>query len=467
MKTKLTFLGATRIVTGSKYWLSLGHKNYLIDCGLFQGPPELEDLNWAPLPINPREIDAVILTHAHIDHTGYLPRLVKQGFAGPVYASEATCALASLLLPDSGFLQEEQASFANQKGYSRHKPALPLYTYNDALQALQLLKPIKIGQPFALDEHFAVKMYPAGHILGSTFLECVISENNQKFKLVFSGDLGRYDPEILEVMRPPAPVSQADYLVIESTYGNREHPKEPLEDRLAAIVNQAAERGGALLIPSFAIGRSQQMLYYLRELQDKNKIPDIPVYLDSPMGADATQTYAHYHNDPNLNPALFSQGDGSLLRCKQMHFARSGEESKKLNAMREAMIVIAASGMCDGGRIVHHLKYRLSDPKTTVLFVGFQGRGTRGHQLREGAEEVRIHGQRVPVRAKIESLDGLSAHGDYHELLRWLSDFEKNPRQTFITHGEPEANDALKAKIEAKFGWPACYAPEYLSSVDL
>jgi len=303
---KLTFLGATRTVTGSKYWLSIGHKNYLVDCGLFQGPPELEDLNWNHLPINPREIDAVILTHAHIDHSGYLPRLVKNGFEGPIYASEATCALVSLLLPDSGFLQEEQASFANKKGYSRHKPALPLYTYDDALRALKLLKPIKINQPFTLDEQLTVKMHPAGHILGSTFLECDISEANRKFKLVFSGDIGRYDPEILEVMRPPVSISQADYLIVESTYGNREHSKEPLEDRLAEMVNQAAERGGALLIPSFAIGRSQQMLYYLRELQDKQKISDIPVYLDSPMGADATQIYSQFSDDPNLNPELIN-----------------------------------------------------------------------------------------------------------------------------------------------------------------
>jgi metallo-beta-lactamase family protein len=467
MQPKLTFLGATRTVTGSKYWLSIGHKHYLVDCGLFQGPPDLEDLNWNPLPIDPHKIDAVVLTHAHIDHSGYLPRLVKNGFEGPVYASDATCALMELLLPDSGYLQEEQANFANEKGYSRHKPALPLYTHAHAQQALKLLKPVKINQPFSLDEELTVKMHSAGHILGSTILACDITANDRKLKLVFSGDLGRYDPEILEVMRPPTSVAQADYLLVESTYGNREHPPAPLEDRLALIVNRAIECGGALLIPSFAIGRSQQMLYYLRELQEKQKMPDIPVYLDSPMGIDATQIYARFGSDPNLNPNLFQRGDGSLLRCKQTYFTHSVEESKKLNNTAGPMIIIAASGMCDGGRIVHHLKYRLPDPRTTVLFAGFQGRGTRGRLLKDGAEEVRIHGQRVPVRATIESIEGLSAHGDYHEILRWLSGFEAAPQQTFIVHGEPEANDALKAKIEEKFSWPSVRAPEYVNNVIL
>ncbi|MBI3461050.1 MBL fold metallo-hydrolase [Candidatus Acetothermia bacterium] len=464
---RLTFLGATRTVTGSKYWLSIGQKNYLVDCGLFQGPDELEQRNWDHLSVNPKEINAVILTHAHIDHSGYLPRLVKNGFEGPVYASDATCALLELLLPDSGHLQEEEAYFANKKGYSRHKPALPLYTHDQAVHALKFLRPVKINQPFSLDEQLHITMRSAGHILGSTFLECDLSDANKKFRLVFSGDLGRYDPEILEVMRPPTSVTHADYLLVESTYGDREHPHASVEDQLSTIVTQAVERGGALLIPSFAIGRSQQMLYYLRELQEQNRIPDIPVYLDSPMGVDATQAYTRFGNDPNLKPDLFKRGNGSLLRCKHTYFTRSAEESKQLNEMSDPMIIVAASGMCDGGRIVHHLKYRLPDPRTTVLFVGFQGKGTRGQLLRDGADEVHIHGETVPVRAHIESIEGLSAHGDYHELLQWLSGFEQAPKQTFIVHGEPVANDALKAKIEQQFHWPSVRAPEYLNSVQL
>lgn len=451
------------MVTGSKYWLSIESKHYLVDCGVFQGPPELEQLNWDRLPIAPAQLEAVLLTHAHIDHSGYLPKLVADGFSGPVYASEATCALLELLLPDSGYLQEEQASYANKKGYSRHKPARPLYTYDQAVDSLKSLRPIRLGQIIEIDEHLGVAMHRAGHILGSTILECDVSASTRQLKLVFSGDLGRYDQE---VMKSPASVAQADYLFVESTYGDRAHSRERLEDQLAAVVTAAANRGGALLIPSFAVGRTQQVLYYLRKLQDQKRIPEMPVYMDSPMAIDATEIYCRFGNEHNLNVNLLMDDKQCPLRCHETHFARTVEESKRLNELPGPIIIISASGMCNGGRIVHHLKHRLPDPRNTVLFVGFQGRGTRGRMLRDGATKIQIHGQPVQVRAHIAAMDGLSAHADYHEILRWLSGFKQPPKQTFIMHGEPEASLSLKTKIEQQFGW-STRPPKYLERVML
>ena len=463
MNAQLLVLGAAQTVTGSKYWLSVGPKHYLIDCGLFQGPRELEQLNWDRLPIDPAQLSGVVLTHAHIDHSGYLPRLVKSGFAGPVYASEATCALLKLFLPDSGYLQEEQAGYANKRGYSQHKPALSLYTYEDALQSLKLLHPVKLEQSFVIDEQLVVTMHPAGHILGSAILECDVSIGTRSVKLVFSGDLGRYDQEI---MKPPDSVADADYLLVESTYGDREHSPKPLEDQLAAVVVAAAERGGALLIPSFAVGRTQQVLYYLRKLQDQERIPDLPVYIDSPMAIDATDVYCRFGDDHNLNINLLMDKEQCPLRCRQTHFTRTTHESKMLNDAPGPIIIVSASGMCEGGRIVHHLKHRLPDPENTVLFVGYQAQGSRGRALRDGADQIRIHGQPVPVRARIEAIDGLSAHGDYREILRWLSGFERAPKETLIVHGEPEASLSLKTKIEQQLHW-STQVPEYLNSVTL
>ncbi|MFQ5795013.1 MAG: MBL fold metallo-hydrolase RNA specificity domain-containing protein [Candidatus Bipolaricaulia bacterium] len=463
MNVRLTFLGAARTVTGSKHWLSIGAKNYLIDCGIFQGPPELEQLNWDRLPIDPTQLDAVVLTHAHIDHSGYLPKLINAGFAGPVYASEATRALLALLLPNSGYLQEEQASYANKKGYSRYKPALPLYTYDQAVRSLESLRPVKLEQPVAIDEQLTVTMRPAGHVLGSAILECDVSVGTQQLKLVFSGDLGGYDQE---VMRSPASVARADYLIVESTYGDREHPREPLEDQLAAVVTATVERSGALLIPSFAVGRTQQVLYYLRKLQDQKRIPDLPVYLDSPMAIDAAAIYCRFGDEHNLNVNLLMDEKECPLRCHQTHFARTVHESKWLNDAPGPMIIISASGMCNGGRVVHHLKHRLPDPKNTVLFVGYQAQGTRGRALVDGTNEIKIHGIPVPVRAQIASIDGLSAHGDYHELLRWLSGFETAPRQTFIVHGDPQAARAFQKRIREQLNWKT-HLPRYSETVAL
>jgi metallo-beta-lactamase family protein len=428
MSIRLTFLGAAGTVTGSKFWLAAGSRNYLIDCGVFQGPPELEDRNWDPLAVDPKRLDAVILTHAHNDHSAYLPRLIKSGFGGPVYASEATGALLELLMPDFGYLQEEQANYANKKGYSRHKPAQPLYTYGKAVYALQFLRPVPIGSRFDVDKQLQVTMHPAGHILGSAILECDITVNGKPLKVVFSGDLGRYHQEF---MKPPAAIERANYLVVESTYGDREHPREAGEDQLAAIVNKVAGRGGVLLIPSFAVGRAQQLLFYLRKLENQKRIPVVPVYIDSPMAINATEIYSRFGNEHNLDLNLLQNVEETPLRTHSTNWVRTVEDSKVLNERKGPIIIISASGMCEGGRILHHLKRRLPDSRNAVLFVGFQVEGTRGRKLLKGAEEVKIHGESVPVRAEIDSLDTLSAHGDYHDILKWLSGFKRLPQKNF------------------------------------
>jgi len=459
MTTSLQFLGAAGTVTGSKYRLEHGENTYLIDCGLFQGPRELEQLNWEGLPLDADKLDAVCLTHAHIDHTGYLPRLVQMGYRGPVHASAPTCSLLELLLPDSGHLQEEQARYANKKGHSRYTPAHPLYTQEQAVRALKTLVPHPLDQPFRVDEHLTITLRPAGHILGSAILECELDG----LKIVFSGDLGRYDQE---VMGPPATVRAADVLIVESTYGDRLHGKASLEAQLAQVVKATVERGGVLLIPSFAVGRTQQILYFLRKLQGQKEIPDIPVAIDSPMATDATRIYCEFGDGHNLNVNLLMDDQACPLRCPDTQFTQSVEESKQLNHAPGPRVIVSASGMCNGGRIVHHLKQRLPDPKNTVLFVGYQARGTRGRALVDGVKEIKIHGAPVSVRAQIATIDGLSAHGDYGELLRWLSCFESPPQQTFIVHGEPQAAKAFQNHVKERLGWET-HLPTLLETVRL
>ena len=447
----LQFLGATGTVTGSKFLLSCGGEQILLDCGLFQGLKELRLRNWTSLPIDVKTLRSIVLTHAHIDHSGYLPGLVKLGFDGPVYATPATCDLLRVLLPDAAHLQEEEASYANRKGYSKHRPALPLYTVEDAYNALGLLRPIGYSREADLGEKISFSFFRTGHILGSAAIRITAGTGEEKRYLVDSGDLGRYGRPIL---RDPDLVEQADWLLVESTYGNRIHPENP-EDELAKVINRVAEENGCLIIPSFAVGRTQELIYSIRQLEDQRKIPSIPVHLDSPMAIDATDIYCAHPEEHNLDMKLLMDKKLCPLCCKRFHIHRTVEESKAINGFSGPLIIISASGMVTGGRVLHHLKLRLPDPKTTVLFVGFQAAGTRGRALQEGKNEIKMFGEMVQVRAKIKTIDGFSAHADQKEILRWLSNFKKGPRRTFVIHGEMSASSTLSDLIRDKFHWNA------------
>jgi metallo-beta-lactamase family protein len=461
---KITFLGAAGTVTGSKYLLEAAGKRLLVDCGLFQGSKELQQRNWNPLTVDPATLDWVLLTHAHIDHTGYLPRLVAAGYRGPVYADAATHELCNLLLPDSAHLQEEDAQFAARKGYSSHKQPLPLYTVSQAQQALARFQEIPREDLFTISPEFSVRTHDAGHILGSTWLELTITENGKKTLVVFSGDIGRYDQVIL---KDPEPPTRADYLLCESTYGDREHGTASVPDALADVINRVAKRGGAIVIPSFAVGRTQTLMYYLRELDEAQRIPKLPVYVDSPMAISVTDIYARHHEDHDLDfTKLEQQGDGDPLNLHDVHMTRAVEDSKKINDVTSPCIIISASGMATGGRVLHHLAKRLPDSRSAVLLVGYQAAATLGRALQDGAQYVRIHGQEVPVRAEIVVLDQLSAHAGRSELLRWLAGFAAPPRQTFLVHGEPSGLEGLRSGIASRFRWPVI-VPAYLQSFDL
>lgn len=450
---EITFLGATGTVTGSKYLITSGPKKVLVDCGLFQGFKQLRLRNWESLPVSPAELDAVVLTHAHLDHSGYLPLLVKEGFSGRIYCTPGTRDLCAILLPDSGHLQEEDAEHANKHRYSKHAPALALYTQKDALQSLRQFSILDFGRELDLGDGLTVNLLPAGHILGSAF---VLTRNNGT-SVLFSGDLGR--PHDL-VMNPPATIRKTDYLVIESTYGNRLHDPTDPKAALAAVINRTVERGGVILIPSFAVGRTQSVLYFIHLLKSEGAIPDLPVYLNSPMAIEATDVYIRDAGEHRLTPSE------CRAMCGAAHFVNSVEESKRLNSLREPMIVISASGMATGGRVLHHIKAFAPDPRNTILFVGFQAGGTRGEAMVNGAPSVKIHGEYVPVRAEVVAMHGMSAHADYVEILDWLSHFNSPPRETFITHGEPAAADALRHRIEEQRGW-RCRVPEYLERAAL
>ena len=455
---KLTFLGATGTVTGSKYLLTCsskhGSKRILVDCGLFQGLKQLRLRNWAKLPINPADVDAVVLTHAHIDHTGYLPLFVKNGFSGKVYCSEATRDLCEILLPDSAHLQEEEAKYANKRGFSKHTPALPLYTKEDADRALELLTPVDFEQDVDLGDGLTLRFSPNGHILGSAFVRI----HNRQTSILFSGDIGRSN-DIL--MKAPVRVRQADYLVVESTYGNRLHDSDDPKIKLAAIINKTVKRKGIVLIPVFAVGRAQELLYYIHLLKSSGAVSnDIPVYLNSPMAVDATEIFSHHRGEHRLTPEQCS------ALCRTAHMVNSIEESKRLNETKGPMIILSASGMASGGRVVHHLKAFAPKPNNTILFVGFQAAGTRGAAMLDGVENIKIHGEYVPVRASVEYISNLSAHADYSEILDWLRGFEAPPKKTFIVHGEPVAADMMRRHIEEQLHWQVI-VPDYLETVAL
>lgn len=450
---KLTFLGAAGTVTGSKYLLASGSSRVLVDCGLFQGLKQLRLKNWADLPIDPMSVDAVVLTHAHIDHTGYLPLLVRNGFKGKVYCSHATRDLCAIMLPDSAHLQEEEARYANKKGFSKHHPALPLYTKEDAERALELLHPIAFGKDVQITDDLTLRLSPSGHILGSAFVHL----SDMQTSILFSGDIGRPDDAL---MQAPSKPQQADYLVVESTYGNRLHEHTDPLIKLEQSLNKALKRGGIVIVPVFAVGRAQEMIYYLHQLKQAGRIPDVPMYLNSPMAVDASEIFNRHCGEHRLS---VDECNGMF---KDVRMVNSIEESQRLNQVHHPMILLAASGMASGGRVVHHLKAFAPNPKNMVLFVGYQAAGTRGAAMLDGVESIKIHGEYVPVNAEIAMISNLSAHADYSEILQWMSGFKTPPKKTFITHGEPVAADAMRLHIEEDLHWNT-HVPDYLETVEL
>ncbi len=450
---RITFLGAAGTVTGSKYLLETGRHRILVDCGLYQGFKQLRLRNWAKLPIDPASIDAVVLTHAHIDHTGYLPVLVRDGFKGHVICTAATRDLCGIMLTDAGHLEERAAERANRYKYSKHHPALPLFTEEDARHALTRLQTWDFNRPRDFGNGLSLVYRYAGHILGAATAQFTYEGKS----ILFSGDLGRpNDP----IMFEPAPVAETDYLVVESTYGNRKHPATDAQDELATIVSTTASRGGSVLVPAFAVGRAQLLLYHLHALKAAKRIPDLPVYLDSPMAIDASDIFLAHPTDHRLSAAQ------ARTFCAVARQTQSSEESKEIDRSRMPSVILSASGMATGGRVLHHLKVFAPDPRSTILFTGFQAGGTRGAAMVAGAETIKIFGEYVPVRAKVHNMEMLSAHSDADETLGWLRNFTKPPRHTFVTHGEPEASDALRKRIQDELHWN-CHVPEYREEAEL
>lgn len=464
----ITFYGGVGTVTGSKYLIEHNGRRVLVDCGLFQGLRELRERNWQDPPFDPHALDAVIITHAHIDHTGFLPRVVKLGFGGPVVTSRATADLLKILLPDSGRLQEEEADYRNRHALTKHSPALPLYDENDAKETLKLLRPVPndgtvVDVCDGVKAHFLV----AGHILGASLV--LLELENAKadggnVRFLFSGDLGHYDQPILN---DPAQPPVCDYLMCESTYGDRLHGDVSSDVQLARIINEAAERKGPILIPAFAVGRTQEILYMLRELEEQKKIPVLPVIVDSPMASQATQVYNRWHEEHDRDYASVLSRKQHPLRTASMMTTSTREESKRLNDMRGARIIISASGMLSGGRVLHHAMRILPDENATIIFVGYQAAGTAGRRVQDGEREVRIMKNWIPVRCRVEKVEGFSAHADWKAVLRWLSPLRPNPpKMVFTTHGEPESAEAMAGHIREEFGWNV-QAPQFEQTVEL
>jgi len=453
MTASLTFLGAAGTVTGAKFLLESHGSRLLLECGMFQGLRELRERNWKdPIP-TPATLSAVLLSHAHIDHSGYLPRLAREGFAGPIFCSPGTADLLAIMLPDAARLQEEEAEFRNRTGATRHAPALPLFNPDDAARALGLVTTTPFDREFSPVPGAVARFTMSGHILGASVVEVVVGGR----RLVYSGDLGRYD---VPVMVDPAAVASADTLLIESTYGNRLHPADDGSAVITQAVTRAAERRGWLVIPAFAIGRTQDLLYVLRQLEEEQRVPRLPTYLDSPMGIEATAIYARHPEEHDADTTKITASGKRPFVPEQFHLCRTSDDSKRLNAVEGPGIIIAGSGMATGGRVLHHLRQRLPDERTTVLFVGYQAAGTRGRLLRDGAQRLRIFGEDVPVRAAIMSTDALSAHADQAEILRWLRGFKRAPTMTYCVHGEPAAAAALRDAIERQLGWRCAVAAD-------
>ena len=478
----ITFLGAARTVTGSKYLVESNGTRVMVDAGLFQGLKELRLRNWQDLPVKAASIDAIVLTHAHLDHCGYLPRIVSQGFRGRVFCTLGTQDLCKIVLPDAGRLQEEDAAFANRHHFSKHKPALPLYTEVDALRAVSQLQPCGYDRPMPAANGIEVEFINAGHLLGSSYVRMRIDGRT----VLFGGDLGRFGRPVLP---DPTPVAEADYLLVESTYGNRVHEQDDNGDRLAEIITETAHKGGKLIIPAFAIGRVEELVYWLKRLESEKRIPVLPVFVDSPMAAAALARYTErvQELDPEMQPEehddkaphdaaapnspavrrrqAMQEREMCVFCTERFRVIGNAEESKQLTASKMPSIVISASGMAEGGRVLHHLKAALPDARNTVLFAGYQAAGTRGRRLVDGEKSVKIHGDWIPVAARIESIDSMSAHADANEIMHWLGGFTAPPKQTFIVHGEPVAQDALGARIQAELGW-SHKAPNHQEKVE-
>lgn len=459
----IQFLGAAGVVTGSKHLINTGDVNgkggiqVLVDCGLFQGQKEWRERNWQDLPIPAREIDAVILTHAHLDHSGWIPRLVKQGFHGPIYATPPTIDLCGILLPDSGHLQEEDAEFHNRFKTSKHDPALPLYTMQEAQQCLTLFKPVNFNEPKRLSAEFSFQFVHAAHILGSSMAEITLTAGGKTTRLLFTGDIGRVrDDEESPgrvVRSGPTENESCDYLVMESTYGNREHPHDDPRPELAALIRTTVQRGGSVVIPAFAVERTQKLLFMLKQLMESGQIPRVPVHADSPMAIKAVQVFLKYADEFSPETEALIKQYGSPLDWPNFHFDLTQDDSKKINESKYPAIIVSSSGMATGGRVLHHLIQRLPDPRNLVLFIGFQAPGTRGYDIKNGATEIKMFGQLVPVRAQVASLEQFSDHADTPELLEWLRTFQSAPKQTFLVHGEPAAAAALRDTMVKDLGW--------------
>ena len=473
----IQFLGAADTVTGSKHLINTsdqadGKKGFqaLIDCGLFQGQKEWRERNWQDTPVPAREIDAVILTHAHLDHCGWIPRLVKEGFKGAIYATPPTIDLCSVVLPDSGHLQEEEANFHNRKGTSKHRPALPLYTREDAERCLALFQPVNFGQTKQLSPELEFCFVHAGHILGSAMVEVLLTGNPRTQKLLFTGDVGRVPLEPSApgrvVRAGPAPDEDPKLLVMESTYGNRKHPRDDVGPLLAGLIRDTVQRGGSVVVPAFAVERTQKFLFVLKELMEDGRAPRVPVFVDSPMAIRAVEIFMKYIGDYDDECRRLVQTFGSPMVWPDFHFSAKQEESKAINGLRYPCIIVSSSGMATGGRVLHHLLLRLPDPRNQVIFIGFQAPGTRGAAIKSGAKSVRIFSEEVPIRAQVAALEQFSDHADTEELLHWLRTFKKQPETTFLVHGESAAASSLQQSLSSQLGWNVRLA-HWLERVDL
>jgi len=449
----LTTMGGVRTVTGSRFLVTVGDRRVLVDAGLFQGMKDLRERNWAPFPVAPSSLDAIVITHAHLDHCGYLPRLVSAGFTGPVYVTYDTGKLLSVVLPDSGRLLEEEARYANRAGYSKHEPALPLYTEDDAWTALDRLEPVAFGTDLEVVPGVRARFEPAGHILGSSVVRMTLgTDPDQQVDITFSGDLGRQEHPLL---RAPVAIGDTDWIVVESTYGNREHQADDTVDRLAELIERTVARGGKVIIPAFAVDRTEVLLFHLRQLSEAGRLPPVPVFVDSPMALAALEVYRSAIDGHALDVRSDLRGDGTLFELPDLDEVHDAEGSKAVSRMSGPAIIIAGSGMASGGRVIHHLKKFLPDPANSVALVGFQAAGTRGRSLMDGAESVKIHGVYVPVRAEVCDLSGFSVHADASELIDWLGTATREPSGVFVVHGELDASLALRTRIHDELGWHA------------